>query len=122
MIDADINDISIEIPDESKTIEKPDGTPSTSGEKSIQRRKTSNTAMDIYSELKSKREEELLKIIDEKISKITVLEQKIISLEEAQKETSDKEQERKTGGERQTERDGPEFKDPPDAITKPSDQ
>ena len=94
MIDAAINDIAIEIPEESKTIEKPDGTPSTSGEKSIQRRKTSNTAMDIYSELKSKREEELLKIIDEKISKITVLEQKIISLEEAQKETSDKEQER----------------------------
>ena len=94
MIDADINDIAIEIPEESKTIEKPDGAPSTSGEKSIQRRKTSNTAMDIYSELKSKREEELLKIIDEKISKITVLEQKIIKLEEAQKETSDKEQER----------------------------
>ena len=40
MIDADINDISIEIPDESKTIEKPDGAPSTSGEKSIQRQKT----------------------------------------------------------------------------------
>jgi hypothetical protein len=57
MIDADINDISIEIPDESKTIEKPDGAPSTSGEKSKQRLKTSNTAMDIYSELKSKREE-----------------------------------------------------------------
>ena len=94
MIDADINDIAIEIPEESKTIEKPDGAPSTSGENSIQRRKTSNTAMDIYSELKSKREEELLKIIDEKISKITVLEQKIIKLEEAQKETSDKEQER----------------------------
>ena len=66
MIDADINDIAIEIPEESKTIEKPDGAPSTSGENSIQRRKTSNTAMDIYSELKSKREEELLKIIDEK--------------------------------------------------------
>ena len=59
MIDADINDIAIEIPEESKTIEKPDGAPSTSGENSIQRRKTSNTAMDIYSELESKREEEL---------------------------------------------------------------
>ena len=28
----------------------------------------------------------------------------------------------KTGGERETDRDGPEFKGPPDAIAKPSDQ
>ena len=28
----------------------------------------------------------------------------------------------KTGGDRETERDGPEFKGPPDAIAKPSDQ
>ena len=67
MFDADIDDIAIEIPD--KIISKHDEPSSNSGKESIHRRKMSNTAMDIYSEIRSKKEEELLDIIEEKTLK-----------------------------------------------------
>ena len=92
MFDADIDDIAIEIPD--KIISKHDEPSSNSGKESIHRRKMSNTAMDIYSEIRSKKEEELLDIIEEKNNKITDLQKKIVTLENAIKETSEKEQDR----------------------------
>ena len=96
MTDADINDINIELEphDETTTIPKPNESSSNSDTTSIYQRKYSNTAMDIYSEFKSKREDELLEIIEGERSKNAVLEQKIHTLEHALKETLDKEQER----------------------------
>ena len=67
MFDVDIDDIAIEIPD--KIISKHDEPSSNSGKESIHRRKMSNTAMDIYSEIRSKNEEELLDIIKKKTLK-----------------------------------------------------
>lgn len=96
MTDADINDINIELEphDETTSIPKPNESSSNSDTASIYQRKYSNTAMDIYSEFKSKREDELLEIIEGERSKNAVLEQKIHTLEHALKETLDKEQER----------------------------
>ena len=96
MIDADINDINIEIEpdDENTTMLKPNEPSSNSDSTPIYQRKYSNTAMDIYSEFRSKREDELLEIIEGEKSKNAVLEQKIHTLENALKETLDKEQER----------------------------
>ena len=96
MTDADINDINIELEphDETTSIPKPNESSSNSDTTSIYQRKYSNTAMDIYSEFKSKREDELLEIIEGERSKNAVLEQKIHTLEHALKETLDKEQER----------------------------
>ena len=96
MTDADINDINIELEphDETTSIPKPNESSSNSDTTSIYQRKYSNTAMDIYTEFKSKREDELLEIIEGERSKNAVLEQKIHTLEHALKETLDKEQER----------------------------
>ena len=87
MTDADINDINIELEphDETTSIPKPNESSSNSDTTSIYQRKYSNTAMDIYSEFKSKREDELLEIIEGERSKNAVLEQKIHTLEHALK-------------------------------------
>ena len=83
--EVDINDISIEMNTEINNTEQ-----NTNNEKILSKsnkevtvtpRRSSNTALDIYSEIRNKKETELLELLEEKNKKIAALEMKIATME-----------------------------------------
>ena len=91
-MDANIDEITVEIPE--KNTKETDVSSNSSNTSSTNRRKMSNTAMDIYAEIRSTKEDELKEVIDEKNARIAQLEQKVKTLENAMKETIEDEQDR----------------------------
>ena len=89
MLDCDIDDVAIEIIDETREQNTQESTVSTL----VLPRRSSTTAMDIYSEIRTKREEELLEMIEKKSTQIVDLEIKIVKLEHDMKQISERDQE-----------------------------
>ena len=89
MLECDIDDVAIEIIDETKEQNTQESTVTTP----VFPRRSSTTAMDIYSEIRTKREEELLEMIEKKSTQIVDLEIKIVKLEHDMKQISERDQE-----------------------------
>ena len=89
MLECDIDDVAIEIIDETKEQNTQESTVTTP----VFPRRSSTTAMDIYSEIRTKREEELLEMIEKKSSQIVELEIKIVKLENDMKQITERDQE-----------------------------
>ena len=89
MLECDINDVAIEVLDETREQYTQKSTVSTP----VLPRRSSTTAMDIYSEIRTKREEELLEMIEKKSTQIVDLEIKIVKLEHDMKQISERDQE-----------------------------
>lgn len=89
MLECDINDVAIEIINETREQNTQESTVTTP----VFPRRSSTTAMDIYSEIRTKREEELLEMIDKKSSQIVELEIKIVKLENDMKQITERDQE-----------------------------
>ena len=91
-MDADINDITVEIPE--KNTKGTDESTNNRNAVSVNSRRMSNTALDIYTEIRSTKEEELKEVIGIKDARIAQLEQKIKTLENAMSEAMEEEQDR----------------------------
>ena len=91
-MDADINDITVEIHE--KNTKGTDESTNNRNAVSVNSRRMSNTALDIYTEIKSTKEEELKEVIGIKDARIAQLEQKIKTLENAMSEAMEEEQDR----------------------------
>ena len=89
MLECDINDVAIEIINETRE----QNTQELTVTAPVFPRRSSTTAMDIYSEIRTKREEELLEMIDKKSSQIVELEIKIVKLENDMKQITERDQE-----------------------------
>ena len=89
MLECDINDVAIEIINETREQNTQESAVTTP----VFPRRSSTTAMDIYSEIRTKREEELLEMIDKKSSQIVELEIKIVKLENDMKQITERDQE-----------------------------
>ena len=97
---VDINDISIEMTTEINNTKQ-----NTNNEKILSKsnkevtttpRRSTNTALDIYTEIRNKKETELLDLLDEKNMKIAALEMKIATLEKELKRFNEPEEDRTT--------------------------
>ena len=89
MLECDIDDVAIEIIDETREQNTQESTVTTPAFP----RRSSTTAMDIYSEIRTKREEELLEMIEKKSSQIVELEIKIVKLENDMNQITERDQE-----------------------------
>ena len=99
--EVDINDISIEMNTEINNTEQNTNNErilsKSNKEVTVTPRRSSNTALDIYSEIRNKKETELLDLLEEKNKKIATLEMKIATLEKEVKErTTEPEEDRTT--------------------------